>query len=698
MNLIKPTSNADAAKLATNDNIIEAVDFVPASATNKLVTKKQYKPIVYLAALVFVIVSVVLLFLFSAKSVVVSTAPSSANISITGGFHFKLGDHWLMRSGDYQVQATLAGYYPIKQSFTVTGQQNQQQSFSFNALPGELLILSNAGVDVLVSIDGKAAVLSQGVIKDIAAGEHQLSVTADSYFEHQSSIDIIGKQQRQTLSVELTPAWAAVTINSKPLGAQVFHQQVLLGITPLTTNLLEGEQLIQIEKSGYQSMQHEISVVAGQRQDINAVKLFKHKGRLSLTSKPSGLSVTLGDQYLGTTPLSVEVMPDQQQTLLLFKDGYQSQQSTLLVPSGESITKHFQLHQIVAQMNFKVIPQDALLYVDDRLMGRANQKITLPSKQQSIRIEKTGYVSYQASLLPKPDVNQVLDVRLKTIEQAKWENMKPLITTASGSQLKLFKTNDVFEMGASRREQGRRANEVKRRVQLTKPFYLGLMEISNKEFRQFEREHSSGHVKGNSLNSTDQPVVEVTWLQAAQFCNWLSLKEKLTPVYQIEAERLLSFELNNNGYRLPTEAEWAWASRYVEGKMIKFSWGSSLPPGNGAGNFADISGAPILGTILPSYNDKFITTAPIGAFAKNEKGIYDLSGNVAEWLHDYYQISTGTSLKTKKDPVGPKSGDYHLIRGSSWAHGSQTTLRLSFRDYGKTKRNDVGFRIAKYAH
>ena len=252
-------------------------------------------------------------------------------------------------------------------------------------------------------------------------------------------------------------------------------------------------------------------------------------------------------------------------------------------------------------------------------------------------------------------------------------------------------------MGASRREQGRRANEVKRKVQISKAFYLGITEITNKQFRQFQREHSSGHVKGNSLNGTHQPAVKLTWQQAALFCNWLSEKDNLTQVYRVEDGNVVDFDVDANGYRLPTETEWVWAARLKNGVMLKYSWGLNLPPQSGAGNFADISGAPILGTVLTTYNDKYITTAPVGSFAGNNHGLFDLSGNVSEWLHDFYQIQTGLSFKTEQNPMGPTKGDYHVIRGASWAHGSRTELRLSFRDYGNDKRNDLGFRVARNA-
>jgi formylglycine-generating enzyme required for sulfatase activity len=77
-----------------------------------------------------------------------------------------------------------------------------------------------------------------------------------------------------------------------------------------------------------------------------------------------------------------------------------------------------------------------------------------------------------------------------------------------------------------------------------------------------------------------------------------------------------------------------------------------------------------------------------------------MGGNVAEWVHDIYTL-TGTEGTaegvTARDPLGAQTGSNNVIRGASWAHGTVTELRLSFRDYGQRGRDDVGFRIARYA-
>ena len=153
---------------------------------------------------------------------------------------------------------------------------------------------------------------------------------------------------------------------------------------------------------------------------------------------------------------------------------------------------------------------------------------------------------------------------------------------------------------------------------------------------------------------------------------------------------------NAIGYRLPTEAEWAWVARTQPGseEQLKFPWGQNMPPPDRHGNYADRAAAHVVGRVILGYNDNHTVSAPIATFESNVRGVYDLGGNVAEWVHDFYEIP---KAKEATDPQGPAAGEFHVIRGSSWQHGSITDLRLSFRDYGIDARNDVGFRVARYA-
>ena len=68
-----------------------------------------------------------------------------------------------------------------------------------------------------------------------------------------------------------------------------------------------------------------------------------------------------------------------------------------------------------------------------------------------------------------------------------------------------------------------------------------------------------------------------------------------------------------------------------------------------------------------NYDDKYFATSPVGSFKPNYHDIYDLAGNVAEWVHDYY--GAVGSIGIEIDPLGPELGQFHTIRGSSWSHG-----------------------------
>jgi formylglycine-generating enzyme required for sulfatase activity len=87
----------------------------------------------------------------------------------------------------------------------------------------------------------------------------------------------------------------------------------------------------------------------------------------------------------------------------------------------------------------------------------------------------------------------------------------------------------------------------------------------------------------------------------------------------------------------------------------------------------------------------------VASFPKNPRGFFDLDGNVSEWCHDYYTPYIPHAGAVEADPTGPESGVHHVVRGGSWRDGSITEVRLSYRGYSRVKRDDIGFRIARYA-
>jgi formylglycine-generating enzyme required for sulfatase activity len=176
-------------------------------------------------------------------------------------------------------------------------------------------------------------------------------------------------------------------------------------------------------------------------------------------------------------------------------------------------------------------------------------------------------------------------------------------------------------------------------------------------------------VPNQSTNSgPEHPVVNVTWKEAADFCEWLTEKERAAG--SLPAGMV---------FRLPSDLEWSAAVGLPHeegtrpdqrsGEVEGYPWGASWPPPKGAGNYSQ-----------ELEVDDFEFTSPVGTFPANEFGIYDLGGNVWEWCNDFID----------------RSQDCRVLRGASWFNGYQDRMKSSFRnDLGQpdARFSSFGFRV-----
>jgi len=169
-------------------------------------------------------------------------------------------------------------------------------------------------------------------------------------------------------------------------------------------------------------------------------------------------------------------------------------------------------------------------------------------------------------------------------------------------------------------------------------FHLAAFQVTNREYEYFLHATASQPPPlwdDPNFNHPEQPVVAVSWFDAMKYCEWLSIA-------------------TSQHYRLPTEAEWERAARgNMEGKL--FPWGDASPES------------------LPDYEMRWKSgPEPVGRYAPNAFGLYDISENVHEWCSDWYQADY-YAVSPERNPRGPETGERRASRGGSWRHHIKVT-------------------------
>jgi formylglycine-generating enzyme required for sulfatase activity len=208
------------------------------------------------------------------------------------------------------------------------------------------------------------------------------------------------------------------------------------------------------------------------------------------------------------------------------------------------------------------------------------------------------------------------------------------------------------------------------------------------DYEAFVKETKHEWPKPEFEQGPTHPAVNVSWEDAQAFCTWLTDRERKAGKFGM-----------NESYRLPTDHEWSCAVGVAEredaaklptqksGKIANiYPWGTQWPPPNGAGNYAgeELRPAIAAGTlgyikeVIAGYNDGFVNTSPVGSFAVNEAGLYDIGGNVWQWCEDW----------------SDKEQTHHVLRGAAWEIASQGYLLSSGRgaEFSSRRYRTRGFR------
>ena len=512
-------------------------------------------------------------------------------------------------------------------------------------------------------------------------GSYSYEISSNNHLTYKSNFEIEKYTDELLIPVILKKIDKSLQISSNPNNAKVFLNNAELGVTPLSINLDRSNNEIILKKAGYKEKKVKYFVDDNNKSEIKYL-LEEDENLISLSSNPPSASVFLDDEYVGITPIKFPNI--KKGTIKIKKYGYRDK---VITPNNQTKTISTTLEKDMAEVQFNS-NVTAKVILNGKYIGSTPLKKDIQKIKHKISYEALGHRSIRESFEPLNDKVQIYK-NLLTDKQASLIDSKNNSTNSIGSNLILMNPGSI-NMGSPKRESRRDINELQKKVKITKHFFISKNLITESQFKKFKK----------STSASNLPVNNVSWIDAAKFCNWLSRKEGLDQFYIIKGDRLIYFNTKSNGYRLPTEAEWEYAAKSnnpTQGELI-YAWGSDRQIRKLVGNIADQTTEGVLANFVPDYDDGYLERSPVGSFRSNQNGLNDITGNLSEWVNDFYSIEIIDPSEIFTDYIGPTVGTTHVIKGSNHYSSTPLQLGLSYRTYGNAENELVGFRIARWIY
>ncbi len=615
-------------------------------------------------------------------------AEAHAVIHVIDGPGFSIGDSVYSFSGNPVIRAAAPGFRTATKTID-SKYLGKVFPLELSELPGRLIIeLSGRSAyfpETTWQVNEHTADPTDTLDLELEAGVYTVTILNPFFQSEQLNVEI-KRRKKTALTVNLRPIEGVLSIASKPSGATVLIDDKAVGQTPVQLNKPGGRYTLRVSADGYADTVEQLAVTRDKPQVDRNYQLGFKTEKITLDLEPKGGTLLVNGVQMNP-PLSLNTVTTHHLTYM--KAGYYPETITIRPTADQENKVTFQLKAEIGQVDIASSPA-ATVWIDDKNYGVTPIKASLPAVPHQVTFKKTGYRTVTQRIHPKGEFTQEISITLITEQQARLQEAPHEYTNSAGIKLKLFLVKDQLNMGAPSSEKGQRANEFQRTVRLTKPFYASIFEITNQQFAQFDSQKSAA--------PPNHPVTQVSWQKAAAYCNWLSQQENRRPFYVITNNTVTGFNSSADGYRLLTEAEWEWLAR-KSGKLAQtiFSWGDDTTIPANTANIADENAQGTVRFYVPYYRDGYTSVAPVGRFNQELSGLYDLAGNVSEWVHDVYSIiPPSANSPVLNNPLGTQQGQTHVIKGANFRSGTMTTLRPAYREGLTEGRDDVGFRIGRY--
>ncbi len=509
-----------------------------------------------------------------------------------------------------------------------------------------------------VYLDGKKVGITPVVLEHVKKGLREIVVKKTGYEDWDQKVKIASGESIK-LFAELGAVYGSLLIESRPVDADVYLGGRNQGKTPLTLERVkEGKQEIEISKEGYQAWKQSVTVKPGKPVQVTA-DLIAAYGSLKISSKPTGAAILIDGKQQGKTPLKLDKLKSGRIQVEVGMECHESVIRDIAIPAGKAAESEFVLKSVCGNISVVSEPADAKWFFDDKYQGRTPGRLTdIEKGKHTVKLTKTDYIDWVGIVDVKPDGTETVTAKLDPVPLKVGDTYMDPVTGMAFTWVE----GGCYQMGTPPKELGRDADEGPVHEVCVNGYWMGIYEVTQAEWKQIMGGNPAFFNKGG-----DYPIENVSWNMVQTFIGKLNqqLKGKLG-----KAAGKSSF------YRLPTEAEWEFAARDRGGDQ-RFSGGNQA---NGVGW---------------NKNNSKRTTHPVGKKTPNNLGIYDMSGNVYEWVEDVYG-EDAYAKHSKSNPVVQSGGSERVARGGSWFHSekeSRSAKRNMFS--AETPNTYVGFRLVK---
>lgn len=566
-------------------------------------------------------------------------------------------------------------------------EEGHEVAIMMRELPAELTLrFANLEEPVSWYVNDRAYPSAATFSAKLAAGQYVVRAEHPYYIPLEKTYDL-GRGESLSEDLTLEKASGSIHIDVTPADAHVLLDGRAIGKVPADLAKEAGRYEIEISRDGYAPIVDTIDLTFQQKGIERHYQLQLQPAYVSVSVSPNGGQLTLNGKSVAPGQ-ELQLSANKKYYLKYGKDGYGAMEEEVTLNPAEHRKVAFNLKLKIGEVHISSSPA-ANVMIDGKPAGNTPLKVRLPAVMHEFSIEKQGYRSIIKSLRPDPAAVRRIDVVLQTEQAATLAAAKPVYKNSLGMEMRLFAPNNVM-LGAPRYEKGQRANEFLRDVTLKRHFYAAATETTEGQYSKFKPAGKAGD---------KFPVTGISWEEAAQFCNWLGQREGLAPFYRFDGTRYRGFDARSTGYRLLSEAEWEWLARKAgRSKESIFPWGDEAVIPKGTGNIADETANGKTQFYVPGYVDGYAGIAPIESFNKDRAGLYDLFGNVSEWVHDFYILIPPLKGQTFTDPLGEQTGEKHVIKGASWASGTLTEIRPAYRASSDQGSDKTGFRVGRYLY